>query len=222
MLIVGFSLLDFRLDSVGQLISAHETHITSTHYSQNSAPQTARSDGFLWTTTSSCCCNTRSSSSSSSSSSSTCCCNTRSSSNTAKYNVSTSSDNLAAASHATAAAVLLPGSTSTHRKHRCDSQSEDVPCRGLLHEIAPAVTSAGRTRAKTSCCLRRQDDKERRLYTHNGAKASIRYLHKASYYIIYPRRLARKASYVRSWFWRITTQVHPKNLVVVEVAHHIS
>ena len=33
-----------------------------------------------------------------------------------KYNVSTSSDILAAASHATAAAVLIPGSSSTHMK----------------------------------------------------------------------------------------------------------
>ena len=105
------------LDSVGQLISPNDTHITSTHYySQNSAPQTARSDGFLWTTTSSCRCNARSSSSSS-----TCCCNTRCCCNThpllSKDNASTSRDNLAAASHATAAAaVLIPGSTSTHMK----------------------------------------------------------------------------------------------------------
>ena len=79
--IAGFSLFGPRLDSVGQLLSAHETYITSAHYSYNSAPPTTRSDGFLWTTTSSCCCNARSSSSSNSSnsnsnSSSTCCCNT--------------------------------------------------------------------------------------------------------------------------------------------------
>ena len=203
-----FFVVCFRLDSVGQLISPNDTHITSTHYySQNSAPQTARSDGFLWTTTSSCRCNARSSSSSS-----TCCCNTRCCSNTLKDNVSTSSDYLAAASHATAAAVLFPGSTLTHMKLRCNSQSEDVPCLGLLHEIAPAVPSAGRIRARTSCCVRRRDGKECRLYTHNGTKASIRHMHKASYYMIYPRRFARKASYVRSWFWRITTQVHSKTL----------
>ena len=63
-----------------------------------------------------------------------------------KYNASTSSDILAAASQATAAAVLIPGSTSTHMKRRCNFRSEDVPCLGLLHEVAPAVPSAGRTR----------------------------------------------------------------------------
>ena len=72
----------FRLDSVGQLFSAHKTHITSTHYSYNSAPPTTRSDGFLWTTTSSCCCKARSSSNSSS----TWCCNTRWCYNTRCYN----------------------------------------------------------------------------------------------------------------------------------------
>ena len=33
-----FFLLFSRLDSVGEVLSAHETHITSTHYSHNSAP----------------------------------------------------------------------------------------------------------------------------------------------------------------------------------------
>ena len=70
-----FSLFFFpRLYTVRQLLSAHETHITSTHYSHNSAPPTIRSDGFLRTITSSCCCNVRSSSSSNNSS--TCCSNT--------------------------------------------------------------------------------------------------------------------------------------------------
>ena len=54
---------------MGQLISAHETHITSTHYSHNSAPPTTRADRFLWTTISSCCCKARSGRSA-------CCCNT--------------------------------------------------------------------------------------------------------------------------------------------------
>ena len=84
-----------------------------------------------------------------------------------KDDASTSSDILAAASQATAAAVLIPGSTSTHMKRRCNFRSEDVPCLGLLHEVAPAVPSAGRTRARTSCCLRRRDGKECRLCTHN-------------------------------------------------------
>ena len=74
---VVFSHLDF----VGQLLSAHETHITSTHYSHNYAPSTTRSDGFMWATTSSCCCNARGGSSSNSSSTcrctTRCCCNTR-------------------------------------------------------------------------------------------------------------------------------------------------
>ena len=53
--VVGFSLVFPRLDSVGQLLSAHETHIASTHYSHISAPPTIRSDGFMWVTTSSSC-----------------------------------------------------------------------------------------------------------------------------------------------------------------------
>ena len=132
--------------------------------------------------------------------------------------------------HATAAAVPVPGSKSTHMKvnvaatfgqktppvwtryssssphprfeidtHegecRCNVRSEDVPCLGLLHEIALAVPSPGRTRARTSCGLRRRDGMECRLYTHDGTKALIRYLHTTSYYIVHPRRFARKASY---------------------------
>ena len=74
-----------------------------------------------------------------------------------KDTASTSGDILSAASHATAAAVLIPGSTSTHMKRRC-IRSEVVPCLGLLREVAPAVPSA--TRARTSCCLHRRDGNE--------------------------------------------------------------
>ena len=89
-----------------------------------------------------CCCNTG------------CCCSTRccNAPLSSKDDASTSSNILAAASHPTAAAaVLIPGSTSIHMKPRCNFPSEDVPCLVLLHEIAPAVPSAGRTRARTSC-----------------------------------------------------------------------
>ena len=88
-----------------------------------------------------------------------------------KDNIRASSDVFTATSHATAAAVLLPGSTSTHMKRRCNFRSEDIPCLGLLDEFAPTVPSAGRTRARTSRYLRRRDGKECRLYTHNGTKA---------------------------------------------------
>ena len=99
----------------------------------------------------------------------------------------------------------------THEgERRCNSRSEDVCYLSLLHEVAPAVSSAGRTRARTSCCLHRRDGKECRLYAHNGTKALIRHLHKASYYIVHPRGFARNASYKRRCFWRITTQTHPK------------
>ena len=130
---------------------------------------------------------------------------------------------LAAASHAT----YSSGSphprfdTDTHEgERRRNIRSQDVPCLGLLHEVAPAVPSAGRTRARTSRCLRCQDGKEC-LYTHYGTKALIQHSHTASYYIIHPRRFARIASYERSCFWRITTQAHPKTVVVI-VVHHIS
>ena len=116
-----------------------------------------------------------------------------------------------------------PFDIDTHheRERRCNFRSEDVPYLGLLHEVAQAVPSAGRTRARTSCCLRRRDGKECRLYTHNCTKALIRHLHKASYYIIHPRRFARNASCERSCFWRITTKT-PEKVVAVAIVHHIS
>ena len=99
-------------------------------------------------------------------------------------NANTSSDILPATSEATAAAVLISGSTSTQMKLRCNFCSEDVACLGLLHEVAAPVPSVGRTRARTSCCLRRLVGKECRLYTRNVTKYLIRRLRKASYYII--------------------------------------
>ena len=109
-------------------------------------------------------------------------------------NASTSSEISAAVSHATAAAVLIPDLTSTHMERRCNCRSEHVPC---LHEVAPAVPSTERTRARTSCCLRRRDGMECHLYTHNDTKALLRHLHKASYYtrsiVLYPRRFASNA-----------------------------
>ena len=61
------------------------------------------------------------------------------------------------------------------------------------------------------------------VYTRNGTEA-LRHLHKTSYYIIHPGRFARNALYERmkSCFWRITTQPHPKKVIVVAVVHHIS
>ena len=53
------------------------------------------------------------------------------------------------------------------------------------------------------------------LYTHDGTKALIRYLHKASDYTILLRRFARIASYERSCFSRMTTQAHKKKVVLV-------
>ena len=143
----------------------------------------------MWTTTPSWCCNARSSSDNNSSTyvhvllqhpvlqQYTLLLQNPLSS---KDNAGTSSDILAAAFRATAAAVLIPGSTSTDMKCCCNFRSEDVPCLGLLHELAPAAPSAGQTRARTSCCLRRRDGKECRLYTHNGTKALI--LHKTRHH----------------------------------------
>ena len=81
-----------------------------------------------------------------------------------------------------------PFDIDTHEdERRCNFRSEDVPYLGLLHEVAPAIPSAGRTRARASCCLRRRDGKDCRLCAHNGAKALIRHLHKASYSITHTR-----------------------------------
>ena len=74
---------------------------------------------------------------------------------------STISDILTAASQATEAAALIPGLTSIHTERPCNVRSEDVPCLALLHEVAPVVPSAGRTRTRPSCCLRRREGKER-------------------------------------------------------------
>ena len=130
-----------------------------------------------------------------------------------KDNASASNCILAAASHATSSISPHPRfDIDTHEgERRCNFRSEDVTCLGLLHEVAPAVPSAERTRARTSCCPRRRDGKECRMCTYNGTKAFIRHLHKASYYIIHHKRFARKASYERSCFRRITTQAHPKS-----------
>ena len=173
----------------------HTYQVKSTHYSHNSAPPTTRSDGYLWTTTSSCCRNARSSSSNSSA----CCCNT-----------------LYRPTITPVQAVLfwrrLPTLHSSSSRHprfdidthegqrRCNFRSEDVPCSGLLHEVALAFPSAGQTRARTACCLRHRDGKECRLYTHNGTKAGP----------TFAQGIAK--SYEPSCFRWITTQAHPKSL----------
>ena len=111
-----------RLDSVRQLLSAHDTHDRNpllTHICSIND----RSDGFMWATTSSCCCNACISSGSNNNSSSTCRCNTRCCCNTcccnALYRAKITRIQaviLAAASDVVTAAVVIPGSTSTHMK----------------------------------------------------------------------------------------------------------
>ena len=188
-------------------------HITSAHYSQLCSAK----DSVGWlpvdhhlrnarsrsSNSSTCCYNTR------------CCCNTRCCNTlyiSRKDNISTSSDIWRRPPTLQQQQSSSPVRHDTHEgERRCNFRSEDVPCLGLLHEVAPAVPSAGRTRARTSCYLGRRDGKECRLYTHNGTKALIRNLHKASYYIIiHPRLLARNALCERTCFWRMTTQPHPK------------
>ena len=56
---------------------------------------------------------------------------------------------------------------------------------------------------------------------HNGTEALIRHLHKASYYVIHPRRFARIALYERSCFWRITTQPHPRSRTCSSSTPHL-
>ena len=112
-----------------------------------------------------------------------CCCNTR------------CCNNLYRAKITPVPAVILCGgfprysSSSPHPQfdidthedeRRCNFQTEDVPYLSLVHEVAPVVPSAGRTRAKMACCLRCRDDEECHLYTHNDTKAFIRRSHKAS------------------------------------------
>ena len=181
---------------MGQLLSVRETHIiSSTHYSHNSAPPTTRSDGFLWTITSWCCCNARSSSSNSSS---TCCCNTRCCYNTRCCNA------LHRAKITQVQAVIcwrrLPTlqqqqSSSPVRHRCCNVWSEDAPYLSLLHEVAPAVPSAGPTRARTSFVLpaspRRQGVSPVHPQRYQGFDPTFTQ-DKASYYIVRPRRFARK------------------------------
>ena len=154
-------------------------HITSTHYSHNPAPPTTRSDGFLRTTTSSCCRNARKSNSSS-----RCCRNTRSCCNTRCCNIFRAKITPVQPVIFWRQVATLQqqhsssDSTSTHMKVNVAATlgQKMSPCLDLLHEVAPAVPSAGRTRARTSCRLRRRDGKECRLHTHNGTKALIRHL----------------------------------------------
>ena len=157
-----------RLDSVGQLLSAHEAHnnqypslltqFCSTNNFVGWLPVDhhllvllQRSQQQQQCCNSRCCCNTR-------------CCNT-----------------LYRSKMTPVQAVIFGGgfprcySSSPHPRfdidthedeRRCKSRSEDGTYLGLLREVAPAVPSAGRTRARTSCCLRRRDGKDCRLYTH--------------------------------------------------------
>ena len=127
-----------------QLLSPHETHVTSTHCSYNLVPPTTRLDGFVWTITSSCCCNARS----------TRFCNTVCRANITpvqavifcrrrpRYNSRSAHPRFEIETH--------------EGERHCNFRSEDVPCLGLLREVTPGVPSAGRTRARTSCRLRRQ------------------------------------------------------------------
>lgn len=130
-----------------------------------------------------------------------------------RYYASISSDCLAAAFHA-----MYKSSSphpwfdiDTHESiQRSNLHAEDVLCLDLLREVAPAVPSAGLIRARSPYRLRPGDGKECRPYIHYGTKAFIRHLHMASKYNIHTTRLARHASYERSWVWPIVTQAQPK------------
>ena len=169
-------------------------HISSTHYSHNPAPPTTQSHGFLWTTTSSCCFNARSSSSNSSS---TCCRNTRCCCNTRCCNTLYPANKCK-----TVKAVILWRRVPTYScssphpgldidniegKRRCNFVSDSVLRLGLFHEVVASVSSTGRTRARTSYCLRRRNGKGCHRYTHNGDEDSVKHFHTASYSITHPR-----------------------------------
>ena len=72
--------------------------------------------------------------------------------------------------------------------------------------------------------MRRRDGEEGRLYTHNGTKALIRHLHKASHYIIpgKPEVICQKRI-VRTYLVLADNNPGtPQKVVVVAVLHHIS
>ena len=138
-----------------------------------------------------------------------------------KDNASTSSDILAAASHATATAVLISGSTSTHMKvdvvaiFGC---SLSGPTSRSCTSSSVRGTNQGKNFMRLASPSRQ---KECLLYTHNDTKALIRHLQKASHYMIHPRRFARNASYERRCFWRITTQAHPASRTCSSSTPHL-
>ena len=121
-----------------------------------------------------------------------------------KDNSSTSSDILEAASHATAAAaVLIPGWTSTHMKVNVvatlgQKMSPVWAYFTKLHRRFRPWDEPRRESIILPASPCRQ--KECRLYTHNGTETLIRHLNKASCYIIRPRQFARNASHKRSCF----------------------
>ena len=130
-----------------------------------------------------------------------------------KDNASTSSDILLAASHATAAAVLMPGSTSTHMKVNVaatfgQKMSPVWSYFTKLHRRTSRSCTGGSVRGTNEGknvmlpTSPRRQEVECLLYTHNSTKALIRHLHKASYYIIpgTPEAICRNVSYERSCF----------------------
>ena len=140
-----------------------------------------------------------------------------------KDNASTSGDIFTAASHATAAsAALIPGSTSTHIKVN------------VAATFGQKMSSVWAYFTKLHRRFRPRDEPGQERHaacvteTASGIVCSsttvprllVRHLHKASYYVVHPRRFSRRnTSYERSCFRRITTQAHPRKVVLVTVSH---
>ena len=123
-------------------------------------------------------------------------------------NASTSSDILAAASHATAAAVHIPGSTSTHMKVNVAATfgqkvSPVWAYFTMLHRRFRPRDEPGQERQ--AACIA-----ETARSVACTTKTLIRHLHKASYYILHPKRFARNASYENNVAVLGGTQAHPK------------
>ena len=119
-----------------------------------------------------------------------------------------------AASHDTAPADLISGSTLTYMKVNIaasfgDKMSPVWAYFTRLHRPFRPREDSGQER-HAACVAKIAKSVVCTPITRNAIKALIRHLHKASYHSIHLRRFARNAPYKRSCFGRMMTQPHSK------------
>ena len=86
-----------------------------------------------------------------------------------------SSGVLVGVSHSTAA-VLAPGSTTTHTKTVASTLGQKM---SFVMKLSPAVPSGPSQGKSVKCCLGHGEAEDCPMYTNNGTKALLRQLHKS-------------------------------------------